>query len=144
MGQNCVFCKIINRELPSTIVYEDSLVISFLPLRPVVNGHIILTPKEHFDDYTKLPNDIASYLTKISQQLGHKIKEKFAAKKAGYLVAGIEVEHAHIHILPLYKANDITAASCARVVDGKLVWSGSHLPEYTDKEKQEMSNSFCD
>lgn len=144
MGQDCIFCDIVARKAPATILYEDERVISFLPLRPVTKGHIILTPKQHCDDYLTLPADIASHLTIVSQHLGRRIKDNLSPLKIGYLIAGIEVEHAHVHLLPLYKAFDITAAACARIENGQIVWAGKHLPVPTDEERRTISGWFKD
>jgi len=144
MGQNCIFCEIVARHAPSTLLYEDDRVISFLPLRPVTKGHIILATKHHFDDYTALPKDLSCHLTHISQRLGRILKEQLHPKKVGYMISGMEVEHTHIHILPLYKALDIAASACAHVKDGKLHWTEEHLPVFSDAERRSMANWFKD
>lgn len=104
---NCIFCKIINKEIKSNIIYENEYICAFLDINPISYGHTIVIPKKHFKNLTSA-NKI--YLTKImhaNQIIAKKIKEKLNPKGFNFLInenliAGQEIFHLHSHIIPKY------------------------------------------
>lgn len=108
---NCVFCKIIKRELPSSIVYQDEVFIAFLDIHPMTEGHVLVIPKEHKERFTQLEDKVAGHMFKV----GHKIlkgieKSEIACEGANLflsdgVVAGQEVMHTHLHIGPRYSGD---------------------------------------
>lgn len=108
---NCVFCKIIKRELPASFVYEDELCIAFLDIHPMTEGHVLIIPKDHKERFTQLEDQTAGHIFKV----GHKIlkaieKSDFRSEGANLflsdgVVAGQEVMHTHLHIAPRFKGD---------------------------------------
>ncbi len=105
MDENCIFCKIANKEIPSNIVYEDEYVCAFKDLNPVAPVHILVIPKIHIQDLESVTDENAVYLTHI-QQAFSKISKIVGVDKTGYRVicncgedAGQEVKHLHYHML---------------------------------------------
>lgn len=62
--EDCLFCKIINSEIPSEIIYEDKLVLAFLDINPTTNGDTLIIPKKHFQDILEIPDDILLHMQK--------------------------------------------------------------------------------
>ena len=97
---NCIFCKIINKEIPCSKVYEDSSCLAFLDISPFVKGHVLIVPKKHYrwlwdmEDHDYLP------LMKSVKLIANKLKLVFNIEWVEEVVAGIGVEHAHVHLLP--------------------------------------------
>lgn len=100
-----VFSKIIAGDIPGRIVYQDDTVAAFLTIEPVAYGHTLVVPVEEIDKWTDIPADLWAHMNEVAQMIGSVIVEKFNAERAGYLIAGFEVPHAHIHVFP---ANDMS------------------------------------
>ena len=103
---DCIFCKIINNEIPSYTIYEDELVKVILDINPSVDGHALIIPKKHFDDYMSLDSKTASHIFEIAKTVGANLITKLNAKSLSLLVnygASLEVNHFHMHILPEYQ-----------------------------------------
>ena len=105
-----VFSKIIAGDIPGRIVYQDDTVAAFLTIEPVAYGHTLVVPVEEIDKWTDIPADLWAHMNEVAQKIGKVIVEKFNAERAGYLIAGFEVPHAHIHVFP---ANDMSGYSLA-------------------------------
>ena len=103
-----VFSKIIAGDIPGRIVYQDDTVAAFLTIEPVAYGHTLVVPVEEIDKWTDIPAELWSHMNEVAQNIGAVIVEKFNAERAGYLIAGFEVPHAHIHVFP---ANDMSGYS---------------------------------
>ena len=109
---NCIFCKIINKEIPGKIVYEDDICIAFLDLSQATYGHTLVVPKKHFANILEVDNDTLSHLFIVVKDLSNKIMLKCQAKGLNVLtntneVAGQTVHHFHIHILPRYDSQEL-------------------------------------
>ena len=109
---NCIFCKIINKEIPSKIIYEDDLVIAILDLSQATYGHTLVMPKKHYANIYEIDNDTLAHLIKVVKELAIKLKNKLHADGINILnnndeAAGQTIMHYHIHILPRYKNDDL-------------------------------------
>ncbi|MFN3340823.1 MAG: HIT family protein [Dietzia sp.] len=95
-----VFSKIISGELPGRFVWEDPDVVAFLTIAPVAAGHTLIVPREEIDRWTDLEPELLARLNEVAQAVGKAVVEGFGAARAGYLIAGFEVPHTHIHVFP--------------------------------------------
>ncbi len=100
---DCIFCKIISKEIPAKILYEDDYSISFLDAFPVAKGHTLVIPKKHFTKIQEMPSDLNQ---KLFDSV-HKMINKVDALEGSTLVAvhngkesGQEVPHVHVHLIP--------------------------------------------
>lgn len=100
-----VFSKIIAGELPGRIVWEDPDVVAFLTIAPVAAGHTLVVPRAEIDRWTDLEPELLIRLNEVAQAVGKAVLAGFGAVRAGYLIAGFEVPHTHIHVFP---ANDMS------------------------------------
>ncbi len=108
---NCVFCKIAEKVIPSTIIYEDDYVMAFLDISPVTYGHTLVIPKEHFDTCLSTPKEIIHKAFDLAQRIGQVQIKQLGAKGVNiltncYEAAGQAIPHFHIHVIPRYEAND--------------------------------------
>jgi histidine triad (HIT) family protein len=101
----CIFCKIINKEIPCFKVHEDDVVLAFLDIAPINKGHILVVPKKHFSSLEEISEDVLKSMILVIKKIGGLLKEKMSID--GYnvvvnngLVAGQEVDHLHFHIIP--------------------------------------------
>ena len=109
--ENCIFCKIANKEIPGKIVYEDDLCLAFLDLSQTTNGHTLVVPKTHYQNILDVDKEVLSHLIKVTKKLTNQIITNLDAKGANVLtnaneVAGQTVMHFHIHIIPRYNETD--------------------------------------
>ncbi|OHR24058.1 HIT family protein [Corynebacterium sp. HMSC034A01] len=109
-----VFSKIIAGDIPGRIVYQDDTVAAFLTIEPVAYGHTLVVPVEEIDKWTDIPADLWAHMNEVAQNIGAVIVDKFDAERAGYLIAGFEVPHAHIHVFPANDMSGYTLSSAMR------------------------------
>lgn len=107
---DCIFCKIIRKEIPADVVYEDENVLAFLDITPINPGHVLLIPKKHYENLYDLPDEILTQLAPIIKKLASAIKKGVNAEGINIgmnneRAAGQLVSHAHFHIMPRF-SND--------------------------------------
>lgn len=102
-----VFSRIIRRELPAHIVAESQLAVAFLDISPLAAGHTLLVPKCEVDHLFDLPTDDYQHLMEFARNIGSVLPNVFACTRVGLSVVGLEVPHAHIHLVPITNANDL-------------------------------------
>lgn len=102
-----IFTKIINRDIPGHIVAEDKHYIAFLDINPLVEGHVLVVPKQETDYIFDLEDEIYSGLTLFAKKVAKAIEKSVECKRVGVAVIGLEVPHVHIHLVPLNSMDDI-------------------------------------
>lgn len=108
-----VFTKIINGEIPGRFVYKDEDVAAFLTIEPIAYGHTLVVPVKEVDKWTDIEPELWAKMNAVAQRIGNAIVSEFNCERAGYLIAGFEVPHAHIHVFP---ANDMSGYNLASVM----------------------------
>ncbi len=108
MTENCIFCKIISKEIPSNIVFEDDSVMAFLDINPISEGHTLVLPKNHSIDFLELDKNVLSDLTIKTQFIAEKIKKVLKADGINISfnigrAAGQIIFHTHVHVIPRYE-----------------------------------------
>jgi histidine triad (HIT) family protein len=104
---NCVFCKIINNELPKTVIYEDDIVLAIVPKKKVSQGHTLLIPKVHSENILDVDKEIFAHFSKILNELSIKLVKDNKATGINILNANGKdaqqsVMHLHFHLVPRY------------------------------------------
>lgn len=103
---NCIFCKIINGEIPCYNLYEDEKILIFLDINPYCPGHTLIIPKEHTLDLESIPDDTLNHIMKHAKKIANLITNKMNAdgftivQNNGFVQ---EVKHFHLHVIPKYK-----------------------------------------
>ena len=103
---DCIFCKIINGEIPSYTVYEDEVVKAFLDISPISNGHTLIIPKKHFVNIYDADLETLKHVEMVSQKIGIMLKEKLGAigiTRMQNNEYGQDVKHYHMHLIPRYE-----------------------------------------
>ena len=118
---DCIFCKIINREVPANIVYEDDNVLSFLDIKGLNPGHTLIIPKKHLTNIYELDTPTAEHVFGVVPKIARAIKQAVSAEGVNIgmnneAAAGQVEFHAHVHVIPRY-AND-----------GYKLWEGKSVP----------------
>lgn len=102
-----LFTKIINREIPAYIVAEDDNHLAFLDINPLVIGHTLVIPKKEVDYIYDLSDDTLSDLHLFSKKVAGAIKKSVECNRIGITVIGLDVPHAHIHLIPINFVDDM-------------------------------------
>lgn len=102
-----IFTKIINGEIPAYIIAENDDFIAFLDAMPLVKGHTLVVPKKEVDLIFDLESDDYKNLWGFAQEVAKKVKNAVPCIRIGVAVVGLEVPHAHIHLIPLQKVEDM-------------------------------------
>ena len=102
----CVFCQIIRKEAPASMVYEDEQVAAFLSNRPVNVGHTLVVPKKHYTDVYEIPDEEAAYLFKVAKRIARAVKEATGIQGIRIVQnngrdAGQVIFHLHVHVIPM-------------------------------------------
>ena len=109
----CVFCKIVNNEIPCFKIHETSNTLAFLDISQVTKGHTLVIPKKHYQDLLSLTPDIAKEIAEATLEVTNILKTKLGVTNFNLLnnsgsLAGQEVPHFHMHILPRYENDGIS------------------------------------
>jgi histidine triad (HIT) family protein len=102
-----IFTKIINGEIPSYKVAESELYYAFLDINPLMKGHTLVIPKVEVDYLFDLDDDTYNGLFAFTKKVSHAIKSVISCERIGVVVMGMEVPHAHIHLIPINKMSDM-------------------------------------
>lgn len=102
-----VFTKIISGELPCFKIYEDEKIISFLSIEPVNLGHTLVVTKQEINHWTEVPPETYAHLHQVSQKIGQAILKAAGSPRVGQMVAGFEVPHYHLHLIPAWSIPDL-------------------------------------
>ena len=133
---DCIFCKIVKDELPSNLVYEDDLIMCFLTIVPINEGHVLIIPKNHYLDTDEIPTEVVTSMMVLSKRIVKVIKEKYSPDGYSIMQNGGEfndIGHYHMHVFPRYKGDGFGWTFS----DKKHVFSqeiAKELKEMIDKE----------
>ena len=128
-----IFSKIIAKEIPADIVYEDDEVLAFLDIKPVNHGHTLVIPKEPVVDGVEAPEETMAAVMKVAVRVARALKETLDCSGVNYIMnngedAGQEVFHAHLHVIPRYKD------------DG--AFEPAHRKEYDEVEAKDITEKI--
>ena len=102
-----IFSKIIAGQIPSFKIAEDEMFFAFLDIAPLREGHTLVIPKNETDKFFDVPDDYLARILLFSKPIAHAIEKAFDCNRCGLSVIGLEVPHAHIHLIPISSIHDI-------------------------------------
>ncbi len=102
-----VFTMIIDGDLPGRFVWKDDRCVAFLSINPIAPGHTLVVPREEVDHWIDLDPDLLAHLTEVCRRIGQALQQGFAPVKVGVIVAGLEVPHTHLHLVPIDSERDL-------------------------------------
>jgi histidine triad (HIT) family protein len=110
--QSCIFCKIVRKEAPSSIIYEDDEVLAFMDIRPVSEGHALVISKEHYENIYDVPEELICKIHKVVKHIAEATRE--AIKPDGISIvqqngtaANQDIFHIHVHLIPRFEGQKI-------------------------------------
>jgi diadenosine tetraphosphate (Ap4A) HIT family hydrolase len=105
-----LFTKIIRGELPGRFVWRDERAVGFLTIAPLRPGHTLVVPIQEIDHWLDVPPGLLQHLTGVAQKIGQAIQASFRPEKVGLMIAGLEVRHVHLHLVPIQSLGDLDFA----------------------------------
>ena len=130
--ENCIFCKILAGEIPSTVVYEDDDFKAIVDVNPAARGHVIILPKNHAANIYELPDEDASKIMVVAKKIATAIKKAYNCDGVNILqnngeAAGQTVFHLHVHVIPRFKGDTVN-----------IGWKQGDMPEDLDTIYKEI------
>lgn len=122
-----IFSKIIAGEIPSHKIAENEKFFAFLDIFPLREGHVLVVPKTETDKFFDLPDDYLSEMLVFAKPIAKAIERSFHCNRCGIEVVGLEVPHAHLHLIPINSANDLN------FTQEKLTMSADQLKKVQEK-----------
>jgi len=111
-----IFTRIIDGEFPGHFVWRDDTCVAFLSINPLQPGHTLVVPRAEVDHWIDLGAETAAHLTAVASEIGRAQMVAFAPTKIGLMIAGLEVPHAHLHVVPIRGAHDLDFANAVTSV----------------------------
>lgn len=112
-----VFTKIIEGVFPGTFVWRDEHCVAFMSINPMAPGHVLVVPIEEIDHWIDAPPELAAHLFSVTRTIGVAQRAAFGCDRVGVIVAGYEVPHTHVHVIPTSSMAQLSFANAAASVD---------------------------
>lgn len=116
-----VFTHIIKGDLPGHFVYQDELAVAIMTIQPIRAGHVLVIPKAEVDEWYDLPEETITHLMKVSKKISTALKQCFDSTRVGLLIAGLEVPHTHLHLIPMDSMSDLDITNAKEVPTQELI-----------------------
>jgi histidine triad (HIT) family protein len=112
-----VFTMIINGDIPATFVHRDERCVAFMSINPMTPGHTLVVPVEEIDHWIDASPELSTHLFEVSHRIAKAQERAFDCEKIGMIIAGYEVPHAHIHLVPTNEMHELSFANAAAHVE---------------------------
>jgi histidine triad (HIT) family protein len=111
-----LFTKIIEGQIPAKFAYRDDRCVVFMSINPITVGHALVVPVQEIDQWTDLSPDLSQHLFTVAKKVGNAQKLAFGCERAGLIIAGFEVNHCHLHVIPTNSIQDLSFSNAAQNV----------------------------
>ncbi len=112
-----IFTRIIDGEIPGTFVWRDEHCVAFMSINPMAHGHTLVVPIEEVDHWVDAGPELAAHLFVVTRHIAHAQAAAFRPERVGVMIAGYEVPHAHVHVVPTNQMSELSFANAAVSVD---------------------------
>ena len=116
-----IFTRIIEGQSPGTFVYRDSLCVAFLSINPLADGHVLVVPIEEVDHWIDMSAELSAHLFAVSHRISSAISRAFPCARVGLIIAGYEINHCHIHLIPTNTISELNFANAAASVERSVL-----------------------
>lgn len=116
-----LFTRILNGEIPGTFIYRDELCAAFMSINPLADGHVLVIPVEEVDHWVDLPPSLVQHLFAVSHRISQALDDAFTCERIGMIIAGYEVNHCHIHLIPTQSIGQFNFANAAASVERTIL-----------------------
>ena len=116
-----IFSRIIEGQIPGTFVYRDSLCVAFLSINPLAAGHVLVVPIQEVDHWIDMSPELSSHIFAVSHRISRAISHAFPCTRVGLIIAGYEINHCHIHLIPTNTMAELNFANAAANVERNVL-----------------------
>jgi histidine triad (HIT) family protein len=133
---SCIFCKIAQKQVPSSLVYEDAETVAFLDIRPLNEGHTLVIPKEHYKNIFDIPRELICYVHEVTKKVAQAVEKATHADGISIIqqngeAAGQEIFHLHVHVIPRFEGQKLPRLSELSEADReKLSQTAAKIRQY--------------
>lgn len=112
-----LFTRIIEGEIPGVFVWKDEQCVAFMSINPLAAGHVLVVPIEEVDHWVDASAELTAHLFDVTRRIGRAQRRVFGCQRVGVIIAGYEVPHTHIHVIPTNDMSELSFANAAASVD---------------------------
>ena len=112
-----IFTRIIDGHIPGTFIWKDDVCVVFMSINPMAFGHALVVPREEVDHWVDASPELADHLFAVTRIIGVAQRDAFACDRVGVIIAGYEVPHTHIHVIPTMNMSQLSFANAAASID---------------------------
>ena len=112
-----IFTHIIEGRIPGTFVYRDDLCVAFMTINPIAPGHVLVVPITEINEWTELSTDLSVHIFSVSSKIAKVMRTAFNCERVGLIIAGFEVDHCHVHLIPTRSMADLDFKNAAHFVE---------------------------
>ena len=112
-----IFSRIIAGDIPGTFIWDDGICVAFLSINPMAPGHTLVVPRQEVDHWVDADPALVAHLFEVTRIIGVAQKQAFGCERVGVIVAGYEVPHCHIHVIPTNSMSQLDFKNAAQSVD---------------------------
>lgn len=112
-----IFTRIIDGQIPGTFIWKDDQCVVFMSINPMAHGHALVVPREEVDHWVDASPELAEHLFAVTRIIGVAQREAFGCDRVGVIIAGYEVPHTHIHVIPTSDMSQLSFANAASSID---------------------------
>ena len=112
-----IFTRIIEGHIPGTFIWKDDWCVVFMSINPMAFGHALVVPREEVDHWVDASPELANHLFTVTRMIGVAQREAFGCDRVGVIIAGYEVPHTHIHVIPTMDMSQLSFANAALTID---------------------------
>jgi diadenosine tetraphosphate (Ap4A) HIT family hydrolase len=116
-----IFTRIIEGQIPGTFIYRDSLCVAFLSINPLADGHVLVVPIEEVDHWIDTSPELSAHMFSVSHRISLAISNAFPCTRVGLIIAGYEINHCHIHLIPTNTMSEMNFANAAANVERSVL-----------------------
>lgn len=115
-----VFTKIIDGQLPGRFVWRDPTCVAFLSIQPLRRGHVLVVPRDEVDHWLDVDDATWQHVMAVSRTIGGALQRAYQPAKVGMMIAGLEVPHCHVHVVPIDAVHDLDFSNASSAPDEEL------------------------
>ena len=112
-----IYSQIIRGELPGTFVWRDDTVVAFMSINPLARGHVLVVPVAEVDHWIDADAELAAKLFEVARAIGVAQEAAFGCERVGLVIAGYEIPHAHVHVVPTNSMRELSFANASTTFD---------------------------
>lgn len=116
MSDDCLFCNMSEGDAEYVSVYEDDRIQAIMDIYPINPGHMLVFPRAHVSEFHQLDGELYGHLMQVSKEVAEVLDYIYEPKKVGLLIAGFDIPHVHVHLVPMHNFHDITSK---KIIEGQ-------------------------